>query len=268
MNAPGILLLWWAMWTSPKLCWISGTATATPSTARAGHLWVWHFRPVIRTNSGGLGCKCVVFPVTCCIQISKISMLNRSIQRHSYPLYPLSVRITATKATKATKALKATKSMKLTYAYICLHHPIWISSSFFSVSVDLSNELFQHFEVSISSEFGNREFHTSHWAHIGLTLDSMEFSYRHQNPWTMRCQCVANALRRGHNVRTTRSGAASRSCRCCASTAPRRPRPTPRAAAPAPSKTTRRRDTEVTRRNWSNFDRFEIDNFWGFNDDG
>lgn len=187
MNAPGILLLWWAMWTSPKLCWISGTATAMPSTARAGHLWVWHFRPVIRTNSGRLGCKCVVFPVTCCIQISKINRLNRSIQRHSYPLYPLSVRITAT---------KATKSMKLTYAYICLHHPFWISSSFFSVSLDLS-ELFQHFEVSISSEFGNREFHnfthwtqwsfhTSHRFHIDLASKSINRCHR--------CHlCVANA---------------------------------------------------------------------------
>ena len=243
VHAPGILLLWWAMWTSPKLCWISGTATAMPSTARAGHLWVWHFRPVIRTNSGRLGCKCVVFPVTCCIQISKISRLNRSIQRHSYPLYPLSVRITAT---------KATKSMKLTYAYICLHHPFWISSGFFSVSLDLS-ELFQHFEVSISSEFGNREFHNfTHWTHIGLNgvsilrIDFASISHRfgikiHQSMPSMpsmRCQ---------RHVRTTRSGAASRSCRCCASTAPRRPRPTPRAAAPAPSKTTRW-DTEVTRR--------------------
>ena len=177
VHAPGILLLWWAMWTSPKLCWISGTATAMPSTARAGHLWVWHFRPVIRTNSGRLGCKCVVFPVTCCIQISKISRLNRSIQRHSYPLYPLSVRITAT---------KATKSMKLTYAYICLHHPFWISSSFFSVSLDLS-ELFQHFEVSISSEFGNRVFHNfTHWTHIGLngvSILRIDFaSIWHQNP--------------------------------------------------------------------------------------
>ena len=47
---PGILRPWWAMWTSPKPCWTSEIATATPSTTRAEHPWASHCSPVIRSH--------------------------------------------------------------------------------------------------------------------------------------------------------------------------------------------------------------------------
>lgn len=117
-----------------------------------------------------------------------------------------------------------------------LFRSFWIISGFWSFN-------FQWVRKSWISQFLTLD---SHWTHIGLNgvsilrIDFASIWHRfgikiHQS---MRCQ---------RHARTTRSGAASRSCRCCASTAPRRPRPTPRAAAPAPSKTTRW-DTEVTRR--------------------
>lgn len=168
------------------------------------------------------------------------------------------------------------KGNKIYEAYICLH---MLTSSILNLQQFLFS-FFRSFWIISAFWSFNFQWIRKSWISQFHTLDSMEFPYFasishrfgikiHQSMPSMpsmRCQ---------RHVRTTRSGAASRSCRCCASTAPRRPRPTPRAAAPAPSKTTRWdtevSDTEVTQDDTPKFVKFwpfwnKVDNFLGFND--